>query len=232
MTGILGTLFLTGLLGSLGHCLGMCGPLVAMVGLQFQAQKAAVVPSHLLYHGSRLAVYALLGALAGGIGSVLGLNKGLVPLAGMVSFGLGLFVILLGLGYLGWLPLGRLEGSGRWLSTAMSRALERGGGRGTLLLGALNGLLPCGLVYTALLLAATAGGPVPGAIGMAVFGLATVPALLVIGLGAGALSARWRQRLLRIAGAFIVLVGIQLALRGLAGLAVVPHLKLGGVMIW
>ncbi|MFN2292351.1 MAG: sulfite exporter TauE/SafE family protein [Anaerolineae bacterium] len=232
MMAVLGSLFLTGLLGSLGHCLGMCGPLVVMVGLQLQTRKAAAVPSHLLYHGSRLAVYALLGAMAGGIGSILGIDKGLAPVAGIASFVLGLLVILLGMGYLGWLPLGRLEGSGRWLSTAMSRALDRGGTLGVVFLGALNGLLPCGLVYSALLLAATAGGPLRAAAGMAVFGLATVPALLVVGLGAGALSLRWRQTLLRVAGVFIVLVGIQLALRGLAGLDVVSHLKLGGVMIW
>jgi hypothetical protein len=100
------------------------------------------------------------------------------------------------------------------------------------LLGALNGLLPCGLVYSALLLAATAGGPLAGGAGMAVFGLSTVPALFVVGVGAGALSTRWRQVLLRVAGAFIVLVGVQLALRGLAGLDTVPHLKIGGLMIW
>ena len=232
MITILGSLFLTGLVGSLGHCLGMCGPLVVMVGLQVRTQEAAVVPSYLLYHSSRLAVYALLGALAGAIGSVLGLHSGLAPLAGAVSLLLGLAVIVLGVGYLGWLPLGRLEGSGRWLSSAMNRALKRGGTPGIAFLGALNGLLPCGLVYSALLVAATAGGPLAGAAGMAVFGLATVPALLIVGLGVGALSARGRQVLLRIAGAFIVLVGVQLALRGLAGLDVVPHLKLGSLMIW
>jgi sulfite exporter TauE/SafE len=232
MMGLLGSLFLTGLLGSLGHCLGMCGPLVVMVGLQFRARKPAVVPSYLLYHGSRLAVYALLGAVAGGVGSVLGISGGLAPVAGIASLLVGLAIILLGVGYLGWLPLGRLEGSSQWLSRAMSRALERGGALGAPLLGALNGLLPCGLVYSALLVAATAGGPMRGAAGMAVFGLATVPALLLVGLGAGALGTRWRQALLRLAGAFIVLVGIQLALRGLASLDIVPHLKLWGVMVW
>jgi sulfite exporter TauE/SafE len=232
MIGVLGSLFLTGLLGSLGHCLGMCGPLVVMVGLQFQAENVAIVPSHLLYHGSRLAIYALLGALAGGIGSVLGLSRGLAPVAGVASLLLGMAIILLGVGYLGWLPLGRLEGSGQWLSSAMSHALERGGALGAMLLGALNGLLPCGLVYSALLLAATTGGALRGAAGMAVFGLATVPALLIVGLGSGALGIRWRQTLLRLAGAFIVLVGVQLALRGLAALNAVPHLNLRGVMIW
>jgi sulfite exporter TauE/SafE len=101
-----------------------------------------------------------------------------------------------------------------------------------LALGALNGLLPCGLVYSALLVAASTGSLLMGAAGMAVFGLGTLPALLVMGIGAGALSARVRQAFVRVAGVLIVVVGVQLVLRGLAGWGVLPHLHLGRVMLW
>jgi hypothetical protein len=101
-----------------------------------------------------------------------------------------------------------------------------------LALGALNGLLPCGLVYSALLVAASTGGLLMGAAGMIAFGLGTLPALLVVGVGAGALSARVRQVFVRVAGLLIVLVGVQLMLRGLAGWGVVPHFHLGKVMLW
>jgi sulfite exporter TauE/SafE len=227
-----GVLLLSGLVGSLGHCLGMCGPLVLMVGLQLQTRGLAAVPHHLLYHLARVAVYALLGAIVGAVGSLLGLGSGLNRLAGAISLVLGLVVMLLGLGYLGWLPLGRLDASAGWLSRAMGRALKRGGTLGVLLLGAINGLLPCGLVYSALLLAATTGGPLPAALGMALFGLGTLPALVVVGVGAGTLSARFRQVLTRIAGAVIVVAGLQLALRGLAALGAIPHLQVGGLVIW
>ena len=229
---IYGVLFMSGLLGSLGHCLGMCGPLVMMVGFQLHERKLAAVPAFALYHSSRLAVYAVLGVIAGGIGSLLGVGSGLGQLAGVVSLVLGVALVVLGASYLGWLPLGRIEGSGRWLNRMMSRALKRGGTGGIALLGALNGLLPCGLVYSALLLAAATGGPVAGAAGMAVFGLATVPALMVVGLGARALGVRWRQALLRVAGVFIIVVGVQLVLRGLAGLGIVSHLMIGEFMLW
>jgi sulfite exporter TauE/SafE len=231
-TGTFGALFLSGLLGSLGHCLGMCGPLVTMFGIQLKARRPAGWPYHLLYHASRLGVYVLFGAMAGGLGSVLGLGDSLGKVAGTVSLLLGSGVVLLGMGYLGWLPLGRIEGAGAWLSRAMSWALQQGSSARVLALGALNGLLPCGLVYSALLVAASTGGPLTGAAGMVVFGLGTLPALMAVGVGAGALRARVRQVFVRVAGVLILVVGLQLALRGLAAWGVVPHLHLGRLMLW
>jgi uncharacterized protein len=231
-TGLFGALLLSGFLGSLGHCMGMCGPLVIMVGLQTKSRGLAAIPRYLLFHGTRIAIYALLGAVVGGLGSLLGLGASLGQLAGGISLALGIGIILLGMSYLGWLPLGRMEGSGTWLTRAMSRALMRGGRWGVVLMGALNGLLPCGLVYSALLVAASSGGALPGALGMFLFGAGTIPALLVIGIGAGALSMRTRQALARGAGLLIVLVGLQLSLRGAAALGIVPSLRLGELVVW
>jgi sulfite exporter TauE/SafE len=112
---VYGALLVSGLIGSLGHCLGMCGPLVVMVGLQLKTGGQGALLHHLLYHGTRIAVYGLLGAVAGGIGSLLGVGGQLSHLAGAISALLGLGVVALGLGYLGWLPLNRLETGGDWL---------------------------------------------------------------------------------------------------------------------
>jgi sulfite exporter TauE/SafE len=67
---------------------------------------------------------------------------------------------------------------------------------------------------------------------MLIFGSGTFPALFVVGVGGGALSVRVRQTMSRIAGGLIVLVGIQLALRGIAALDWISHLHLGKVMLW
>ena len=230
--GTFGTLFVSGFLGSLGHCLGMCGPLVMMAGAQLKRHERKLLPSFLLYHLARVLVYAVLGAVSGGIGSLLGLSGGLGSLAGIISLALGAGIILLGAGYLGWLPLGRLEGGGNWINQMMGRALKQGGASGILMMGAINGLLPCGLVYSALLVVASTGAPVAGAAGMIAFGLGTLPALLVVGLGAGALSPSIRQVMGRVAGILIMLIGLQLGLRGLAALGAVGHLHLGGLVIW
>ena len=63
--GVYTALLMTGFLGSLGHCLGMCGPLVMMVSLRRQTRGLAAAPHYVLYHAARIAVYACLGAVAG-----------------------------------------------------------------------------------------------------------------------------------------------------------------------
>ena len=227
-----GALLLSGLLGSLGHCVGMCGSLVMMAAVRTRAGNATVLPGQLAYHLARVGIYALLGALVGGVGSLLGLGGSLNDFAGGVSVLLGIGVVLLALFYLGWLPLGLAAGAGAWLNRGMSWALRLGGMGGAALLGALNGLLPCGLVYSALLVAASLGGPFPAALGMIVFGIATVPALVMVGIGAGALGTPVRQGMARLAGFLMMGAGLQLSLRGLAALSLVSHLQLGGVMLW
>lgn len=230
---MISVLFFSGLLGSLGHCLGMCGPLILMVGAPFRNLSwPKVLPRYLFYHGARISVYALLGILAGGFSSLVGISGRHTSIGGIFSILLGAGIILLGLGYIGWLPLGRLEGSSAWIGEQMKRALKRGGWLGLASLGALNGFLPCGLVYSALLAAASSGSPAKGGIAMAAFGAGTIPALIILGLGAGALNVRIRQFMVRAAGLLIVLVGLQLILRGSAGLGWVSHWKPGGFMIF
>jgi sulfite exporter TauE/SafE len=226
------TLLTSGLLGSLGHCLGMCGPLNLVVAAQMRKNDLDVLPNFSLYHAARVLVYLLLGALAGTIGSLLGLSKQLTFLGGAVSLLLGIAILLFGAGYLGWLSVLPLEGASRWWNAALSRALKQGGWRGVVLLGALNGLLPCGLVYSVLLLVASTGTAGGGALGMVLFGMGTIPALLALDLGAGALSVRFRQRMMKLVGVLMLLVGLQLALRGGAALHLWPHLHLGGVVLW
>jgi sulfite exporter TauE/SafE len=232
LPGILATLLLSGFLGSLGHCLGMCGPLNLMVATKTRKNNLPMLQSFSLYHAARMGVYALLGVMVGALGSLLGLGHQLTRFAGIVSMLLGIIIVLLGAGYLGWFSAFRLEGAAHWWNTALSFALKLGGVRGMLALGALNGLLPCGLVYSALLLAASTGRAWTGSLGMALFGLATFPALLVLDLSAGVISVHVRQLMLRLAGGFMLLVGLQLVLRGGASLHFWAHLQGGGITLW
>ncbi len=235
---------MAGLLGGLGHCLGMCGPLVALAGIRLRDERAArasvrdadpprfvIVPT-VTYHAARIAVYAVLGAVAGAVGSLLGLAGGMTNLAGFVGLAVGLTVVVIGLGYAGLLPGVAREQGSRWWNATASWALRRPGLLGASLLGAVNGLLPCGLVYGALLVAAGTGSPARGALGMAVFGVATFPALAIVQTGMGALGPTLRRWLLRAAGVVVTLIGVQLCLRGLAALGVVPSVHIGGLMLW
>jgi hypothetical protein len=53
-----------------------------------------------------------------------------------------------------------------------------------------------------------------------------------VGLGAGLISLRARQVLTRFAGALMLVVGLQLALRGASALGLLPHLQIGGLVLW
>ena len=79
----------------------------------------------------------------------------------------------------------------------------------------MNGLLPCGLVYAYLALAAGSGGVWHGWATMALFGLGTVPTMVLVGCGGSALSGTWRFRLFRIAAWCVVLTGVISVARGL-----------------
>lgn len=225
----------TGFLMSLGHCLGMCGPLVAAyASAQGRQGRFGAVAAHLVYHAGRLTTYALLGLLLGLLGSATRL-AGRVEVQGGLSLGVGLLMLALGGGLAGWLPTQRwVEGSG--VATGLVRrargllATRRHGGR--YLLGVANGLLPCGPVYAMALGTVTAARPALGAGAMALFGLGTVPVLVAAGLGAGRLGPALQRRF-HLAGALLVLlIGVQLVLRGAAAFGWVNHLRFGEVVIW
>ncbi len=202
--------FFLGLAGSL-HCAAMCGPLLLAVNAA-GGQKPGGILYNFTCHTGRLVTYSLLGAVSGLIGAAIvfaGLQRWLSIAAGSL--------ILLG-------ALGSLRA--RWsgipgkVVSAVKTRFGRSLGNRTLgsaaLLGGLNGLLPCGLVYIACAAAAASGGVSAGIATMLAFGLGTAPTLLTIGL-AGKL-VRWGNplRLRRVVLAGVTLAGVLLIVRGLS----------------
>lgn len=232
-------LFTTGLLMSAGHCAGMCGPLAATVCGAMRERgrgRGRLAGSLLLYQGGRLASYAAIGAALSLLGSTaLAVGRG-PRLQGALAAAAGLFMIVLAAGVAGrFAAQRRLDGSawGRRAGWMLGRALRgRHGPLRDLALGAGNGLLPCGPVLAAAVGVAAGGDPARGALGMAAFGLGTVPLLAALGLGGAWLAAGVRRRLYQGAAVMVALLGGQLLLRGLAALGWVSHLAPGGLVIW
>ncbi len=164
-------------------------------------------------------MYSLLGIGSGLVGSAFGKLAAAADIPGIVSLLVGLFVIILGLSYIGLLPFWKrsVESNG-WWQRLLKRVQRIPVIQRALVLGLLNGILPCGLVYESLLIAGASGSPWVGGLGMLVFGLATVPALTVLGVLSGVLTYRFRKWLVYTGGVFVVIVGIFLVLRGLSGL--------------
>ena len=198
-----------GLLGSL-HCVAMCGPLQVALPLP-PGGAGRVLQARLVYQFGRLMTYALLGLVAGAAGRSL-------VLAGVqrwLSLGLGLAILT------GFFLAKRVGVSApvvrlvQYLKAAMCRQLQQRTFRSLGLLGMLNGLLPCGLVYVALG-GALGTASLPGAVGfMLVFGLGTLPAMLAVSLSGRILPVAIRTRLRTAIPAGVCAVAMLLILRGL-----------------
>jgi sulfite exporter TauE/SafE len=219
-------LFVASFLGS-AHCVGMCGPYVAMCAARFApaGMPAPNVATRILFNAGRLAVYATLGAFVGAFGQIaLAAGTG-ARLGGVVAMAAGAIAIAFGLALAGVLPDPTVV-----LNRAGLDVLIRGGAReafaaprfvSPILLGALQGAFPCALVYGAAARASVAGSASSGAAVMLVFGLGTVPAIFALSSVSPSLLRRLRG--LRWAGLLIVAVGVLLILRGLAALGVLTH---------
>jgi sulfite exporter TauE/SafE len=209
--------FLAGLAGGAGHCVAMCGPVVASLGLAAPAGQGAVAAAArtLPYHLGRVTTYGAIGAAMGLTGSFVNVAGRLAGLSDAVALLAGVLMVLLGLGATGVAgPLERLTAGGSARLTSTTRALLGGGGQ-LYPLGLALGLLPCGLSWTAFLGAAATGGPVPGLLAALAFGLGTVPGLLGAGLIAAAFGQRARGLLRRLGGWVVALLGLAFALRAL-----------------
>lgn len=215
--------FVGGLAGS-AHCLGMCGPLVAMAESLRPGRWS--VWSHVPLHAGRIATYAVLGAIAGLAGA--GFERGALAIGiqGAAAIVGGIAMVFFALVMFGWMPFrwGRSVGekaAGRIASALASKRPASG-----VVMGLYWGLLPCGLVWGILTRAVGAGTPWGGAAVMLVFGAGTVPALLVLGGLAGYIGARHRQWLNRVGAATLIVMGLLLILRGAANAGWIDHLKI------
>jgi sulfite exporter TauE/SafE len=204
----LAALALLGLFG-VGHCLGMCGPLV----VAFPGRARGIRP-HLWYHAGRIGTYTCLGVLLGALGGAIGQLGAVARLQVALSAFAALFLLLLGLARLGLLPEpGALRVPNRALAKGLARAQQlasNAGPIGMLPLGVINGLLPCGLSYAALARALPAGGPLQGGLCVAVFGLGTLPGLLLFGTAAAGLLRRHRAVADVLAGAIMIALAVDL----------------------
>lgn len=183
--------FLTGLAGA-GHCAGMCGGIAGALAHAVPAERRTL-PVLLAFSGGRLGSYALLGMSVGAVADLLAptdfalamISGRLLTAAVMIAIGLYLLRLANALLFLETAGARVWRHLAPWARkllpvTSLPRALG---------VGALWGLLPCGLVYGALLYAATSGNAAHGFAIMLFFGLGTLPAVLGLGV-----AATWVQR--------------------------------------
>ena len=207
---LLAAAFVTGLLGS-AHCFGMCAGISGLFAVN--ASVASLKSQFLLaiaYNAGRVLSYVFLGTVVAILGQAM---VGAIPrIAAPVRLASGLLIVIVGLQVtFNWRFLAPVENAGAkiWqrIAPAAKGLLPVTSLPKALGLGLLWGWLPCGLVYSVLLLAGTTANAVNGGLVMLAFGLGTSPAMIMTGLGASKLSQFMSRKRLG-AGLLIILLGL------------------------
>ena len=202
-----------GLLGSF-HCIGMCGPIAFLLPLDRDNSFKRLFQIF-LYHFGRIFSYALIGLVFG----LLGKSLALFGLQQQLSIITGVIMLLLVI-----IPKKKLgkfnpEYSGfkvvSKLKNYLGRELRKKKPDTYFAVGFLNGFLPCGLVYMAVLGAIAAGSSLEGSLYMVLFGLGTIPLMTAAIWISNIISEKVRKYVRRLIPVFVAVVAILFILRGM-----------------
>jgi uncharacterized protein len=183
--------FLVGLMGA-GHCLSMCGGIIGALSLSLpvEPKKKWFTQTRwkmmCCYHSGRISSYILAGILVASLTQfiahlfeVKSLLLGLRLFAGVLMIAIGFYFLRW------WSGIKYLEYSGKkiWkhIEPHAKKSMQLSSKKKSFIAGSLWGWLPCGLVYSALTWALASGDPIEGGVFMGLFGLGTLPGLLVLG---------------------------------------------------
>jgi len=210
---ILLTAITLGFLGSL-HCVGMCGP-IALALPVVNNNSLSRFTGIIIYNIGRVLTYSILGIIFGMLGKtfiIAGYQQAL-------SIGLGVLILIiilfparytqrLNFTAILFKPVSKLKVSlGKLFSKRTYSSLFT--------IGILNGLLPCGLVYTAIAGAIAVAEPIKAGLFMAVFGLGTLPAMLAVALAGQKISIGLRNNFRKVVPVFVVTMAVLLIMRGM-----------------
>jgi hypothetical protein len=202
--------FFTGLFGSI-HCVGMCGPLAFAIP-SFREQPWLILFDKLVYNIGRTLTYTVLGLIIGLIGQQLWL-AGVQQSLSIVT---GIFIILAALSRIfnvsfskGQLATRMIQPFNRLLSYALKHK------SGHLIIGILNGLLPCGFVYLAIAGAINTGNSISAGQYMMFFGLGTMPLMFIAMVSTSFAGPIFRRRINKAIPMLMLALGLWFILRGL-----------------
>jgi hypothetical protein len=202
----------TAFLGSVGHCIGMCGGIVVAYSSSKIDQRSSYLQqtsAHLAYNFGRVTTYTILGAVFGYVGQVVAFTP---TTKGVLFVITGILMVLAGLSLIGNLKfLNSAEWSVSkytWYQNSFRALMSNQSYLSFYLLGLLNGIIPCGLVYAFAIFAASTADPFAGALVMATFGLATIPALFFLGFLTKFLQkGSLRGTMMKLAALLVILYG-------------------------
>ena len=207
------TAFMIGLVGSL-HCIGMCGPIALAIPYQANT-KVQTLGNILLYNSGRIITYGLIGILP----AIFGLALSLSGMQKNMSIVLGAMLIIAAAFSI---PLDQrthaIPGINKiylWAATKMKSFISQKNKAAFFITGLLNGFLPCGMVYMAVMGAITQTSMANAFFYMILFGMGTVPLMLMIGVSGQFINLTWRRKLQSVIPVFMIGIGILMIMRGI-----------------
>lgn len=204
--------FMLGLIGSM-HCAGMCGPIALAISFG-RKNNASFFFNALLYNGGRIISYALLGGIVGG----LGLAISLAGFEGIFSITVGIILLLSASSFLPFIRIRLYSGGNplyQFVKGKLSVFLNSDERVDLMLIGLMNGFLPCGMVYTALAAAAVSERSTSGILFMILFGLGTFPMMMAISLSKRSIPLKIRRKVTKFFPYITVFIAVLLILRGM-----------------
>ncbi|MDR1616646.1 MAG: sulfite exporter TauE/SafE family protein [Syntrophomonadaceae bacterium] len=217
-----GMLFIIGLLTSV-HCVSMCGGInlsqcIPKLNMQGNNNRFTALRPSFLYNSGRVISYTMIGGIVGTLGSALTLTN---SFRGSVQLVAGVFMIIMGVNMLGifsWL----YKFTPR-MPKVLARKIdaEKGKSKSPLIIGLLNGLMPCGPLQAMQIYALSTGSPLEGALSMLLFSLGTVPLMFGLGAFSSILSKKFTNKVMTIGAALVVVLGLSMFSQGwnLSGLS-------------
>lgn len=210
-----GMLFVIGLITSI-HCLAMCGGINLSQSIPHEGETAgksrfSTFGPTFLYNIGRVISYTVVGFVVGALGAAISFSN---TLQGVLKLVAGLFMIIMGLNMLGIFP---------WLRKLTPRLPkifaakideEKSKSKGPLLVGLLNGLMPCGPLQSMQIYALSTGSPFAGALSMFLFSLGTVPLMFGLGALSSALGKRSTRKVITAGAVLVVVLGLSMLSQG------------------
>ncbi|QDO94354.1 sulfite exporter TauE/SafE family protein [Formosa sediminum] len=205
--------FIFGLLGSF-HCIGMCGPIAFMLPVD-RTHSIKKISQIFTYHFGRLLAYSIIGLVFGILGKglyVFGLQQKLSIVIGVLLIVIVLLPYKTFNTYNFSKPIYKIISK---VKKGMGVALQKKTADTFLTIGFLNGFLPCGLVYMAVLSSIATAQPLHGAFYMFIFGLGTIPLMTSAIYFGNMLTAIAKKRIQKLIPAFVIIIGVLFIFRGL-----------------
>ena len=235
-----GMLFIVGLITSI-HCIAMCGGINLSQciphgenGNENDNRLATFRPA-ILYNLGRVISYTAIGFLLGLVGMLIEGGSGTgVPILfqGVLKIIAGIFMVILGINMLGIFPWLRRFNLRMPKFLAVKIDTKKVNSRQPLMIGLLNGLMPCGPLQSMQIVALASGNPFAGALAMFLFSLGTVPLMLGFGSLVSAFGKKFSQKVMSVGAVLVVVLGLAMLSQGgsLSGL-LLPDRLLGMIIM-